>query len=174
VSDVEKYVSLWQPWATLWVAGAPIGKGNETRSWATRHRGPLAVHAAKRVDIDSFFLEPFRSALRELGYEQPLDLPRGAVIGVVEITDCLRMVSADFCGHQKADDEICLLCDPRLTERERAFGIYEPDRFAWIAGPGRRALEAPIPMKALQRIQRLAPDIAGRVAAGPYRKERRP
>lgn len=40
-----KAVSLWQPWATLIRAGA---KTIETRSWATKHRGRIAIHAAKR------------------------------------------------------------------------------------------------------------------------------
>lgn len=37
-------LSLWQPWATLIAIGA---KTIETRSWGTRYRGRIAIHAAK-------------------------------------------------------------------------------------------------------------------------------
>ncbi len=38
-------LSLHQPWASLIAEGV---KTIETRSWATKYRGPLAIHAAKR------------------------------------------------------------------------------------------------------------------------------
>lgn len=37
-------LTLMQPWATLVAIGA---KRIETRSWATRYRGPSAIHAAR-------------------------------------------------------------------------------------------------------------------------------
>ena len=40
-----KALTLWQPWASLIAVGA---KTIETRSWSTKYRGPLAIHAAKR------------------------------------------------------------------------------------------------------------------------------
>lgn len=40
-----KALTLHQPWASLIAAGV---KTIETRSWSTRYRGPLAVHAGKR------------------------------------------------------------------------------------------------------------------------------
>ena len=39
-----KVLTLTQPWATLVAIGA---KRIETRSWSTKYRGPLAIHAAK-------------------------------------------------------------------------------------------------------------------------------
>ena len=41
-----KALTLWQPWASLVALGV---KTIETRSWSTTYRGPLAIHAAKRV-----------------------------------------------------------------------------------------------------------------------------
>ena len=38
-------ISLWQPWASVVALGS---KRIETRHWSTGHRGPLAIHAAKR------------------------------------------------------------------------------------------------------------------------------
>lgn len=40
-----KTLSLWQPWASLVALGI---KTIETRSWSTKYRGPLAIHAARR------------------------------------------------------------------------------------------------------------------------------
>jgi hypothetical protein len=41
-----KCVSLHQPWA--W-AVLHAGKKVENRTWATRHRGPLLIHAARTL-----------------------------------------------------------------------------------------------------------------------------
>jgi activating signal cointegrator 1 len=38
-------LTLWQPWASLVALGV---KSIETRSWSTKYRGPLAIHAAAR------------------------------------------------------------------------------------------------------------------------------
>lgn len=38
-----KAITIWQPWAEFVAAGV---KHNETRSWATKYRGPIAIHAA--------------------------------------------------------------------------------------------------------------------------------
>lgn len=42
-----KAITLWQPWASLIACGA---KTIETRSWGTPYRGPLAIHASKRMN----------------------------------------------------------------------------------------------------------------------------
>ena len=55
-----KAISLWQPWASLIALG---GKKIETRSWPTKYRGPLAIHASKNqppyaqtlADVDKTF-----------------------------------------------------------------------------------------------------------------------
>lgn len=46
-----KALTVWQPWASLIAHGVKVF---ETRSWATKWRGPLAIHAAGRWgrDID--------------------------------------------------------------------------------------------------------------------------
>lgn len=45
-SQSIKAISLHQPWASLVAMGI---KGVETRSWTTRYRGPLAIHASKNA-----------------------------------------------------------------------------------------------------------------------------
>jgi len=155
---VTDYISLWQPWASLWVGGAKL---IETRGWQTKFRGRLAVHAGKRIDVDACYREPFRRALARLGFDQPLDLPRGAVIGWVTITDCLEMGTV-----QEGECPFSInsfFGDPRLTDVERAFGDYRSGRFAWITNRHRLTLPTPLPMRGLQRIQKLPPDIAARL-----------
>lgn len=43
-----KALTIRQPWASLIAAGV---KTIETRSWSTRYRGPLAIHAGRRWDV---------------------------------------------------------------------------------------------------------------------------
>lgn len=150
---VTHYISLWQPWASLWVGGA---KMIETRGWATKFRGRLAVHAGKRIDVDACYREPFRRALAGLEFDQPADLPLGAIVGWVTISDCLEMGSAEF--------PLSKVTNPRLSSVEVAFGAYSSGRFAWITNRHRLTLPTPIPMRGLQRIQKLPADIAARFA----------
>lgn len=72
-------LSVRQPWASLIVAGH---KTIENRTWATTHRGPLLIHAAKRpvLDADTHGL---------LTRDEIAALPRGGIIGVVNVVDCV-------------------------------------------------------------------------------------
>lgn len=104
-------ITIHQPWAWLIIhhpqialPGQPV-KRVENRPWRTRYRGPLAIHASKRVDPEGFALT------KALGIELPDeygypgadgagdDLPAapidhrrvlvmGCVIGTVELVDC--------------------------------------------------------------------------------------
>jgi hypothetical protein len=47
-STTIKAISLWQPWASLMALGL---KRHETRHWPTAYRGPIAIHAAKTLDL---------------------------------------------------------------------------------------------------------------------------
>ncbi|HEV3260679.1 MAG TPA: ASCH domain-containing protein [Gemmataceae bacterium] len=112
-------LSVRQPWASLLVTG---GKRLETRSWRTRHRGPLAIHAAQQFPGPVRALcgqEPFRSALLRAGIHDPADLPRGKVVGYGELVGCVatqQLVAAGFAGERA---------------EERCFGDYRPGRWAW-------------------------------------------
>jgi hypothetical protein len=71
-------LSVRQPWAWAIVAGR---KPIENRTWQTDYRGPLLIHAGLRGDPDGFeFLESH-------GVHIPEDLPRGGIIGQVELID---------------------------------------------------------------------------------------
>ncbi len=122
-----KVLSLTQPYATLMDLDL---KRIETRSWATRYRGPLAIHAAKG----------FPRWARELTYQKPfctvllqhdlrlVDLPLGAILCVVEVVDCVSTDTPDL-------DAVLRY---RGAEHERAFGDYASGRFMWITEHLRR------------------------------------
>lgn len=104
-----KALSLTQPWATLVVTGA---KQVETRSWSTRYRGPLYIHAAKG------FPKYAKDFARE-HYGNPAVLPyivHGAIIGRVYLLDV-------------RPTEYML---SRISQKERLYGDYASGRFAWI------------------------------------------
>ena len=77
-----KIISIRQPWASLIVSGI---KDVENRTWSIRYRGPVLIHASRTVDeiSDDEFQPRFGMAL-------PAALPRGGVVGVAEIVDCVR------------------------------------------------------------------------------------
>jgi hypothetical protein len=131
-----KALTLTQPWASLVACGE---KGVETRSWSTRYRGPLAIHAAAGLGpvggmrglVDLIESEPFATALRPhlSGYtaeERAGDLPRGVVVAVVELVDVVR-IETD--GLPAGVDWPAMV---RVRPHEHAFGDYRPGRYAWL------------------------------------------
>jgi hypothetical protein len=88
-----------QPWAALIVTGA---KDLENRSWPTRFRGPVLIHAGKMLDQDA--ADALASGVHpvKLGYwpgaaGRLLDLaPRGGIVGVAEIVDCVSDSTSEW------------------------------------------------------------------------------
>ncbi len=122
-------LSLTQPWATLVAAG---GKQIETRSWPTKHRGLLAIHASQGwTDADKRLgtHPPFSDVLYRAGVRSTLDLPRGTVVALCRLIDCVR--TEDVCN---------------WSDQERAFGDYTPGRWAWRLTDV-YALPTPIPAR---------------------------
>ncbi len=117
-----KALSIKQPWATLVALEA---KRIETRSWSTRYRGRLAIHASANMskeDIELCRQSPFREALAAGGYfegsgpaNNPFGLPLGAIIAYATLVDIVLITLENI-----------------PDEPERSFGIYTPGRFAWI------------------------------------------
>ena len=117
-----KALSLLQPWASLVATGA---KRIETRSWSTKYRGPLAIHASRSNKNKLLrFMEPFLKALRGIGI-----LPLGAIVATCDLVDCIKM-TPEF---------IKLIKSPELD-----FGDYAVGRCAWIL-ENIKPLEKPIP-----------------------------
>jgi activating signal cointegrator 1 len=125
-----KALTLTQPWATLVAIGA---KKIETRSWFTRYKGVLAIHAAlglndlTEADLESYFTrEPFASHLKAACYTKAIHLPRGAVVAIGFLDHC---------------EEITARNTPKNPEL--AFGNYTPGRYAWF-------------LEAMQKVQPVA------------------
>ena len=125
-----KAISLWQPWASLWVSGRKI---HETRHWSTNHRGPLAVHATKHFEKTvGVHLEEI--LIDEFGGHWAMDLPTGAIVGVIDLVDCQR-ADLIYPNGSKADDYWC--------------GDFGIGRFGW-RGENFKTLAKPIPYKGAQ------------------------
>lgn len=81
-----KALSIRQPWAWLIVNGyKPI----ENRSWPTRYRGELLIHAAKGMTRAEY--EDARDLAEHLGITipQPAALERGGIVGQVTMSGCV-------------------------------------------------------------------------------------
>jgi hypothetical protein len=77
-----KIMSIRQPWAALIVCGF---KDIENRTWPTRYRGPVLIHASLRPDdIGSDEIK------RRFGVRLEGDPPRGGIVGMAKIVDCVR------------------------------------------------------------------------------------
>lgn len=118
-----KAITIWQPWATLIAIGA---KRYETRGWATDYRGPLAIHAASKKDVDCLALcrrDPFRSVLVAGGIERIGDLPFGAIVAVGSLMGCIdtKTLRKELEGS-------------KLFPHEQDFGDFRDGRFGWQIG----------------------------------------
>jgi hypothetical protein len=80
-----KVLSLYQPWATLWVLQI---KKYETRHWGTFWRGPLLIHSAlNQEDLRFAVVSPYKELL------EGRPLPRGVVLGACILADTPRILS---------------------------------------------------------------------------------
>ena len=70
-------LSVRQPWAH---AIMHLGKDVENRRWRTHRRGRILIQASLKVERDE---------ASKLNLD-PDDLPTGAIVGSVEIIDCMR------------------------------------------------------------------------------------
>lgn len=72
-----KALTLIQPWASLITEGI---KTIETRSWSTKYRGPLAIHAGKKVDEE---------ACMKFGFD-PESVYTSRILCIVQLVDCVQ------------------------------------------------------------------------------------
>ncbi len=110
-----KAISLWQPWASLMAMGL---KKIETRHWATKYRGPLLSHAAKRKITKAEF-KRMRYILDYESGDQTLygfmyNLPYGAIVCKINLTGCNKIFI-----HNKP------------SGLEGFLGDYTPGRYLW-------------------------------------------
>ena len=137
-----KALTMTQPWATL----VAIGENSiETRSWGTRHRGPLAIHAAKGFPRDArelTRLSPYRQALARHGYPDAAALPLGGVIAVAALDDVMRF-------DRKSLTEVRSRARRgELPPHEADFGDFSAGRYGWILKEV-KPLSEPIPARGM-------------------------
>jgi len=116
-----KAITIKQPWATLIALGE---KKFETRSWQTKYRGPLAIHAGKSIDKDACENSWIKGVLQEHGITSYKDLPTGVVIATVELADCYKVEAT--LGYASV-----LSKGKTVNGLEVAFGDYTEGRYAW-------------------------------------------
>lgn len=136
-----KVLSLFQPWSTLVAIGE---KEIETRSWSTKYRGPLAIHASKSCKFvtmgSKYYLldkEPFCSSFMSFIYPKSWNdcsFPCGYIIATCTLSDVFE-ITESF----KVNLGL-------LEPKEFCFGDYMPGRFAWILEDV-KILDEPIPTK---------------------------
>ena len=153
-----KAITIWQPWASLLATGA---KRYETRGWATKYRGPIAIHAAARNPIKIPHDDDLRKFAEQAGIAPWADLPRGAVIAMAELVNVWHIVyhpgtDVDTARHIPVGAESLTTNkhDPHFndffvpTEAEIAFGDWTPGRYAWELANVK--LITPVPVKGKQ------------------------
>jgi hypothetical protein len=151
--ETLKAISMWQPWGSLWLSP---NKRHETRHWQPKHRGRLLVHAAKKfvrdVDVDlACILDD------EFGGHWSMDLPTGAIIGMVDLIDVIPTERLYVDLYAMANDE----------KTDRCCGNFDPERFAWRRGTYWR-FPQPIPYRGHQSLFDVPLDIvAAQIAAAP-------
>ena len=74
-----KVLTIKQPWATLIMQRY---KRFEFRSWQTKYRGDLLIHAGKGID---------KEAIKRLKKYLPKELPLEKILGKVTLVDCVKM-----------------------------------------------------------------------------------
>lgn len=80
-----KAISIRQPWAWLIVNGY---KDIENRSWRTKYRGQVLIHASQGVKKAEY--ERAKELTDRLGIDLPTSFETGGIVGVAIITDCVE------------------------------------------------------------------------------------
>lgn len=103
-------LSIRQPWLDLVLQGR---KPIEVRSWSTKYRGTLRLHASKTIDL---------GACTYYGLK-PQDLVVGCILGSVELLDCVPFTCESWEG----------LRSSHLNLRDFEHGLV-----AWVLDSARR------------------------------------
>lgn len=144
-----KAITIREPWATLVAIGA---KQIETRSWPTNYRGPIAIHASKKitsreVDLATNLDHPIGRAIQKAGVQifwqpdvigathQAFSETRGCVIATATISDCIQFTQ----------ENVRTLCAV-YGAHELDFGDLTVGRYGFILSRVQR-LDTPIPAK---------------------------
>lgn len=150
-----KALTVRQPWASLVALGV---KTVETRSWQTKYRGPLAIHAGKvgasiqtqrewdgwdalaefwgETDGEQLWHECTSDERYQEGYRMP---PFGAVIAMCELVSVVPSTEITWrpgTGWNVHLRRIDVECHRERTnfigDDERPYGDFTPGRHAWL------------------------------------------
>lgn len=147
-----KAITIIQPWATLIAIGA---KKFETRGWATKHRGALAIHAGKKVDREACEREPIKSVLEAHGYSAAIELPTGKIVATCFLEDCWEVIGEENFPEKGimvlSDSQGARMFGITRKSNEFHFGFYSKGRFAWELSHV-KAFPNPISAKGMQRL----------------------
>jgi len=144
-----KAITLYEPWASLVALNE---KKIETRSWYTSYRGPLAIHAARK--IPTWAQRLCREFSKLIGIEEYEGSwlyylehgvgPFGKIVATCNLVDCVRIQIINIKSEKTLNPY-------DLSEKEWAFGDYTRGRYAWILKDVHQ-LKEPIPCKGMQRL----------------------
>ncbi|MNW44654.1 ASCH domain protein [compost metagenome] len=143
-----KTITIIQPWATLIAIGE---KEFETRSWATKYQGPLAIHAGKKIDKEICEQEPFKSVLAKHGYTVD-NLPTGSIIAKAYLKNCYKvthLTNGTRPGPVWLSAGDLTIGWGGIMHNEYYFGDYSDGRYAWKLENVRKLVE-PITAKGQQ------------------------
>lgn len=85
MTTASKALSIRQPWVHhIFFDGKPV----ENRSWATDYRGDVLIHASSVFDGKA-------AEKRSFQIDHP-HAPFGALVGIVEITDCVTEMDSEW------------------------------------------------------------------------------
>jgi hypothetical protein len=128
-------LTIRQPWAWAIIHG---GKDVENRSWSTKHRRPLLIHAGSAFEPRGY------ETVQQLATQQPpppSELIHGAIIGVVGLVDCVRDSHSKWAvanppRHRPQDPRgQCSTRSRSRTGREHCVSATRATTFGHIARP---------------------------------------
>lgn len=150
-----KVLSILQPWASLVVLGH---KKIETRSWNTKYRGELLIHASmgkqyKKIGYDNPLLEYYAELYENGMIEHMASLPFGAIIGKVNLEAVIPCENIDASG-DPFQQSLLINSDrakfasncATISLQEYQFGDYSDGRYGWLLS-NPILLSKPIPCK---------------------------
>lgn len=115
-----KVLSMIQPWASLFVFGE---SGDETRSWKTNYRGPMAIHTSKKINNEACSHKAIQALLARHGCT-PDSLPTGKIIATCTLVNCIQVLE---------NDGTCAILENGrvISGNQYILGDYDVGNFAW-------------------------------------------
>lgn len=162
-----KCISLWQPHASLIAIGE---KHYETRTWSTRYRGPIAIHAGKSQDEIKHIWQSIQHA-KKTDWQHAREFTRAIYDAFKELMAREGMLSFNFrdlpYGAIVATAELTAVYDtvalyPKLTGRVQQFGDFGHGRYAWRLEDV-QPLKTPMPYRGQQGLWDLPTDVVAQI-----------